>query len=480
MQSCSRSPLRGLRAGKVHVVGLAGSGVRGIVPLLCDLGMNVTGSDKDDSPVLEEFRRRGIKCWVGHSQGNVTPGTDLVLISAAIADDNPEVRAAESRSIRVLKYAQCLGYLMREKQGIAVAGTHGKTTTSAMVCSVLMSAGLDPSFLIGGEHPDLGGGSHAGKGRHFVAEACEFDRSFLNLAPQAAVVTNVEEDHLDYFESLADIRLAFREFVELLPDDGLLVYNRDDRHSRFLPTVSRARARSFSLEASGADWWVEDLCFEREGSRFVLRGPGGDSVPVRLAVPGLHNVKNSLACAAICSWAGVPVSEIALGLSGYRNVRRRFDVLRREPCTIVDDYAHHPTEVRMVVRTARQVFPGRRIVCIFQPHQYSRLRVMLDGFAESLREADEVVVTRVYRARDSEDDVRSVHGSWLAAAIQARGGRGRYVEKFSEATALLDDLRAPDTVFVFLGAGDITTLAHRYAQSVGAPSLRVPGRAVAV
>ena len=472
MQQSSHLPLRALQAGKVHVVGLAGSGIRGIVPLLRAQGMDVTGSDKDDSPVLDEFRRKGIKCWVGHSPGNVSPETDLVLISAAVARDNPEVQAAEKRSIRILKYAQCLGFLMKEKLGIAVAGTHGKTTTSAMVCSVLVHAGLDPSFLIGGEHPDLGGGSRSGQGRHFVAEACEFDRSFLNLVPRAAVVTNIEEEHLDYFGSLEDIRLAFREFVGLLPDAGRLVLNEDDRESRSLRSFTRAQVRSFSLEPGKADWWAEKIMLRGEGSRFVLRGPdasgrrGGESATVSLAVPGLHNVRNSLACAAVCSWAGVPAGRIAEGLARYRNVRRRFDVLLREPSIVIDDYAHHPTEVEAILKTTRQVFADRPITCVFQPHQYSRLRCMLKGFARVLAAADDVIVTPVYRARDSEDDVNSVRAGDLAAALRMDGTRSLHAGRLSDVPAHLSRRVEPGSVVLFLGAGDVTDLAHLYARAL--------------
>ena len=456
-------------ANQIHVVGLGGTGLRGIVPLLLARGAKVTGSDKDDSPVLKQFRSDGVECWVGHSDRNVSPGTDLVLISAAVTRDNPEVRAAEENEIRILKYAQCLGYLMREKEGIAVAGTHGKTTTSAMVCFVLTYAGLEPSFVIGGEHPDLGGGSRSGEGPHFVAEACEFDRSFLNLTPRATAITNIEEDHLDYFESLDDIQRAFAEFVDLLPADGFLVYNQDDPNSQFLRETSAVHSESFGLEPNRSDWWAEDIVLTAEGISYTLKGPGVGgqerrSIDVQLAVPGLHNIRNSMACAALCSWAGVPLENIAEGLARFRSVRRRFDMLLEEPYAVVDDYAHHPTEVAVVIRTARQVFPCRKIVCVFQPHQYSRLRRMMDGFAVALGAADDVVVTKVYRARDSEEDVRSVHASALAEELRSRGTACRYATTFPEALELLDNSLQPGQVVLFMGAGDVTDLAKRFVE----------------
>ncbi|MBN1441230.1 MAG: UDP-N-acetylmuramate--L-alanine ligase, partial [Planctomycetes bacterium] len=257
-----------LQFKRVHIVGLAGSGCSGLASMLRAKGSTITGSDKDDSPVLAKFRRSGVECWVGHSDRNISPETDLVLISAAVPRDNPEVRAAVRRRIRVLKYAQCLGYLMGEKKGIAVAGTHGKTTTSAMVACVLIKAGLDPSCVIGGDHSELGGGSRSGEGDFFVAEACEYDRSFLNLRPRAAVVTNIEAEHLDYFQSFEEIQTAFREFVGLLPLDGFLVYNADDPGSRFLRETRTGKVVSFSLERGGGDWWAEDIQREGESFRF--------------------------------------------------------------------------------------------------------------------------------------------------------------------------------------------------------------------
>ena len=455
-----------LRAGRVHVVGLGGSGVRGIVPLLVARGATVSGSDKNDSPVLERFRRDGVECSVGHSDTNVGPDTDLLLISAAVTKDNPEVRAAERRSIQVVKYAQCLGLLMGEKTGIAVAGTHGKTTTSAMTSFVLMNAGCDPSYVIGGEHPALGGGSRSGKGEHFVAEACEFDRSFLNLRPRAAVVTNVDADHLDYFASLGEIQDAFREFAHLLPSDGFLVYNRDDPNSQFLPLSVQGDAQSFSLEPGKGDWWAERVTFAAGGSSFVLRGPRGIAAEVRLRVPGLHNVRNALACAAVTYWAGVSIERIVDGLARFEGVRRRFDILAEDPCLVVDDYAHHPTEVEAVIEGARQSFPGRQVVCVFQPHQYSRLRRLLEGFSDALKLADEVVVTQVYRARDSEDDVRSVRSQDLADRIRRKGTSALYAEEFERAIGQLEGIVEPEAVVLFLGAGDVTDLAQRFAKMV--------------
>jgi UDP-N-acetylmuramate--alanine ligase len=461
-----------IAAHRVHFVGMAGSGVSGLASMFQARGATISGSDKNDSPVLERFRSRGVECWVGHSDQNLSPETDLVLISAAVTQDNPEVRAAVKNQIRVLKYAQCLGYLMGEKRGIAVAGTHGKTTTSAMITYVLLEGGLDPSCVIGGDHPELGGGSRSGQGEFFVAEACEYDRSFLNLRPRAAVVTNIEAEHLDYFKSLEEIQGAFREFIGLLPGDGLLVFNADDPGSRFLREFCPGQTMSFSLEPGPGHWWADRLICHGEGFQFFIVDPSGRRAFVRLRVPGMHNVRNSLACAAICTWAGVPLDEIAEALSRFQPVRRRFDILRREPHVVVDDYAHHPTEVDAVLRAARQAYPGRPIVCVFQPHQFSRLRIMKERFAAVLSGADRVIVVPVYRARDRDEDVRSVRVAELVDAIRRRGGIASFAPDFSRAAHLLNRSLNCRSVVLFLGAGSVTDLAKSFAGRLALQSRR--------
>jgi UDP-N-acetylmuramate--alanine ligase len=450
---------------RVHVVGVAGTGVRGLVHLLHQRGVKITGSEMLDSPVLETFRIRGIDCRVGHSSVNVDGGTNFVLISAAVSESNPEVCEAKQRSIPVLKYAQLLGLLMAEKAGIAVAGTHGKTTTTAMVSLVLQEAGLDPTFLIGGDYPGLGGSSRWGEGSHFVAEACEFDRSFLNLKPKISVVTNIEEDHLDYFHSLKDIQGAFADFVSLLPEDGYLVVNRDDPNSTYLSEFCRSRVGTFSLRPEAADWWAEDVVSEGGGCRFRIAGPDGQEARLRLRVPGIHNVLNALAATAVCRRVGVPLERIAQILETFTGVRRRFDILARGRVVVVDDYAHHPTEILAVLRAARESLRGRRLVAVFQPHQHSRLKVFREQFADVLARFDAAVVTDVYRARDKDEDAKAVQSDSLVRAINERRPLtvAQHAPRFADVLEMLRGrIREGDAV-LFLGAGDITDLARLYA-----------------
>lgn len=462
-------------AQKVHVVGIGGSGLRGMVQLLNQRGSQVSGSEMAESPVLDRLRSINIDCRVGHDEMNLAKGVKLVVVSAAVDASNPEVKAARSRSIPVWKYAQCLGRLMAEKNGIAVAGTHGKTTTTAMIAQVLESARLDPSFLIGGDYPGLGGSARWGSGPHFVAEACEYDRSFLNLTPHAAIVTNVDEDHVDYFDSLKDIRKAFGDFVGRLPTDGLLVLNHDDPSSRYLRDLSRSHVVSCSLRPRVGDWWAEELNHFGIGCRFIAVHSSGERFMVQLSVPGRHNARNALSAIAICRAMGVSLGDISEGLEAFTGVRRRFDILARGPVVVVDDYAHHPTEIKAVLSAARSRFPLHRLVAVFQPHQHSRLKRFREDFAAVLSGFDRVLVMDVFRARDSDEDARLVRSDSLVELLTARGASVASSPQLEDGLCELlrevsrdggTDGDHPGTAVIFMGAGDITELAKYFAAHV--------------
>jgi UDP-N-acetylmuramate--alanine ligase len=458
-------------ARRIHLVGIAGSGLSGLARLLASRGFQVSGSEQAESATLEKLRGEGIRSWVGQGQETIPPA-DLMVISAAVGEDNPELAGARRRGIPVLKYSQCLGRLMAERTGIAVAGTHGKTTTTAMVAWVLRAAGRDPGFLIGGEYPGLGGSSNWGSGPFFVAEACEFDRSFLNLHPTQAIVTNVEEDHLDYFQSIEEIREAFGSFVGSLPPHGLLIANADDPHSRHLPQASPAPSAWFSLRPGAGDVWAEEIEPAGGGIRFLARSLAGERTRMCLRIPGVHNVKNALAATLLLRRLSLPLEEIGGALEDFGGVRRRFEILLREPVVVIDDYAHHPTEIDAVLRAARETFPGLRIRLIFQPHQHSRTRRFLSQFARVLAQADEAVVAEVFRARDSAEDARSVSGSILADEVGRLGGRAVSAPTFGEILEHLQATVREGEVLICLGAGDITLLARRIAEHFASPALK--------
>lgn len=456
----------------VHLVGVAGTGLRGMAGILTQRGLQVTGSEASGSATVDDLRLRGVRCHVGHRFDNLAPETELVVVSAAIRKDNPEVVAARQLGIPVLKYAEFLGVLMGEKQGIAVSGTHGKTTTTALLAHVLLENDEDPSFLVGGDCPDLGGSARWGDGPFLVAEACEFDRSFLNLRPRFAIVTNIEEEHLDYFQSIGEIQSAFAEFTRYLPEDGYLVLNAEDSQSRILSEHTSSAVGRFSLRRRGGDWWASNIRrvergtadgFLRAGIAYTAESKDGESIDVNLPVPGIHNVKNSLAVIVLLRHLGMPLENIVSAVESFAGVKRRFDVLLESPVTVVDDYAHHPTEIETVVEAARDLYPDRRLRLVFQPHQYSRTHVFLDGFASVLAAADEVLITEVFAARDSEEDRARINSRVVVDRVNECGGNARYAPTFDFVESYLKQTCDAGDVVICMGAGSITLLARQIA-----------------
>ena len=449
-------------------MGMLGTGVRGLVSILRARNVHVSGSDSSGKSLPLEFQRLGVECSPVHEEANLGSDVDFLVHTAAVGDDNAEVRKAHRLGIPVLKYSEFLGKLMGEGRGLAVAGTHGKTTTSSMTSWILYSAGKDPSFVIGGRIPELGS-SRQGKGCDFVAEACEYDRSFLKLKPEAAVVTNVEEEHLDCFKDMEDILGAFQQFINQVPEKGLLVLNADDPQAMSLAPAAVCRnIQTFSLDSTVGDWRASQLRSDGLGSVFILTGPGGIRQPVKLGMPGRHNVKNALAAAAICRWVGVSAEKISEGLESFPGVHRRFEILARDPVTVIDDYAHHPTEVEALLSAARDVGFSGKVIGVFQPHQFSRLRQMLDAFAEALAGFDEILVTKPYQARDSREDQSAVSSNMLTREIELRGGTASDTPAFRDARARLDEIVLAGDAVIFMGAGSITALASEYAGKPGA------------
>ncbi len=380
----------------VHLIGIGGAGMSGLAGMLLKRGSRISGSDRAASIELVRLAERGALVTTRQEADSIPADTNLVVASAAIPADHPELLAARERGLPVIKYAQLLGHLMRCYDGIAVSGTHGKSTTAAWLSYVLKQAGLDPSFVIGARVPQLDGGSGVGDGPHFVAEACEYDRSFHHLAPRRAAILNIEEDHLDCYADLAAIRRSFAEFAGLIGVGGLLVYNHDDSGCREIAAQVGCRTCSFG-SAAEADWRVVDVAVE-EGlcvGDFEFRGERLGRL--RLGLPGRHNLENALAVAALAHDCGVPWGAIASGLSGFGGAERRLQ-LRGEigGVRVLDDYAHHPTEIRVTLDAARRRYQPGCLWCVFQPHQHSRTRFLLDDFARSFAQADRVVVPDIY------------------------------------------------------------------------------------
>ncbi len=432
----------------------------GIALLLRHEGCRVSGCDAAPGEITESLMRDGVPIATGHSPGHLDDDTDMVIISAAIRDTNPELREARRRNLRVYKYAQLLGWLMSRREGIAVAGSHGKTTTTSMIAYTFNHAGRDPSMLVGGIVPQLGGNTRNGGAGPFVVEACEYDRSFLNLRPMAAVITNIDRDHLDYYRGIDELVEAFGAFASRVAPSGVMVVNGDDPHALRAAMRSLARVETFG-EGDSCGWRLTRWKRRNGRTRFRVAHHGRDLGEFDLLAPGLYNIRNALACMAVCRHFGVATQQIREALATFKGARRRFDRIGEAAgVTVMDDYGHHPTEVRVTLDAARQEFPGRRMWCVFQPHQYSRTRLLLDEFGASFGSADRVIVPDIYSVRDTVSDRRSVHARDLVRAIRDNGVDAVYGADFPRVVnRLLLDVTRGDVVMT-MGAGPVDSVAR--------------------
>ncbi|MCC5871799.1 MAG: UDP-N-acetylmuramate--L-alanine ligase [Gammaproteobacteria bacterium] len=450
------------RIRRIHFVGIGGSGMCGIAEVLLNQGYRVTGSDLQRSDATVRLERLGAGVTIGQRADNVE-GADVVVVSSAIHADNPELVAAHAGRVPVVRRAEMLGELMRYRHGIAVAGTHGKTTTTSMVTAILAAAGKDPTFVIGGLLNSVGANAGLGASRYLVAEADESDASFLHLQPMVAVLTNIDADHMGtYGGDFARLKQAFVDFLHRLPFYGLAVVCIDDEHVRsILDDVSRPLVTyGFSEDAAVRAGEVET---HDRSSRFTVLREGRDPLPVTMPLPGRHNVLNALAAIAVATDEGIADAAIVAGLASYSGVGRRFEVrdmtVQGRAITLVDDYGHHPTEVAAVIRTARDCWPGRRLVMVYQPHRYSRTRDLYDDFTRVLAGVDLLVLLEVYAA--GEAAIAGADGRSLARSLRQRGPLDPvFAEQVDEVTAVLADLLQPGDVLITQGAGDIGNLAR--------------------
>jgi UDP-N-acetylmuramate--alanine ligase len=439
---------------RVHFIGIGGIGMSGIAEILLTMGYAVSGSDLRGSATTERLERLGATIYVGHAAGNAA-ASDVVVTSSAVAKDNPEVVEARARKIPVIQRAEMLAELMRLKYGIAIAGMHGKTTTTSMVAAVLAGGELDPTVVVGGRVDALGSNARLGRSQYLVAEADESDRSFLLLSPILAVVTNLDREHMDSYADMADVENCFVEFMDKVPFYGAVTACVDDERLRgILPRVRR-RVYTYGLSAE-ADFRLRMLAAtENCHARFEVNARGLVLGPFELHVPGRHNVLNATAAVAIGVQLGLTPEKIAAGLATFRGVDRRFQIRGVERgVTVVDDYGHHPTEIRATLQAARECGYGRVLV-LFQPHRYTRTRDLMEDFAGAFGDADAVQVLDIYAA--SEQPIEGVTGETLAAAIQAKnGGRVMYAASMAEAVErLVEDARAGEMILT-LGAGSVS------------------------
>jgi len=449
---------------QIHFVGIGGVGMSGIGSVMLNLGYRVTGSDMVESDVTERLREMGAKVTIGHSADSVAQA-DVVVTSTAVSTDNIEVKAAVDAGIPVIPRAEMLGELMRFRQGIAVAGTHGKTTTTSLIAAVLVAAGMDPTFIVGGLVKSVSGNARLGSGRWLIAEADESDASFLYLQPYLAVVTNIDSDHMDFYGGSFDRLVStFADFLSHLPFYGLAILCADD------PVVADLRVRlkkpvlTYGTER-GADYYASEIRPQGSHMMFHVHLPDGARLPIDLALAGRHNVLNALAAIAVADKVGASHESIVEGLKNFQGIDRRFEILGElsvagGSAVVVDDYAHHPNEIAATLEAVSGCWPDRRRVVVFQPHRYTRTRDLLDEFAALLAAETQLVVTGVYPA--GEEVIASASGPVLCERIRALGGVDPvYLEDVFLLPDKLPELVQPGDVVLTLGAGNIGHVARK-------------------
>ncbi|MBL3557162.1 MULTISPECIES: UDP-N-acetylmuramate--L-alanine ligase [Marinobacter] len=456
------------RIRNIHFVGIGGAGMSGIAEVLKNQGYEVSGSDIREGAVTDRLTSMGIEVFIGHREQN-SAAADVVVVSSAVSSDNPEVSAARSRRVPIVPRAEMLAEIMRYRHGIAVAGTHGKTTTTSLIASILGEAGLDPTFVIGGKLNSAGTNAQLGGSRYLVAEADESDASFLHLTPVISVVTNIEADHMDtYGGDVGRLKQTFVDFLHNLPFYGVAVMCVDDDYvQEIIPRISRAII-TYGIDNPEADYRAENIQSDGLRTRFVVRRPGGRSdLYVELKMPGRHNVLNALASIAVATDEGVEDAAICRGLAGFAGVGRRFQVYgdyktRKGTITLIDDYGHHPTEVEAVIRAAHDAWPDRRLVMLYQPHRYTRTRDLYEDFVRVLSEVDGLLLMEVYSA--GEPSINGADGRALCRSIRQRGSvEPVFVEDNNEIEALLANNLQDGDLLITQGAGDIGGVAARLA-----------------
>jgi UDP-N-acetylmuramate--alanine ligase len=444
------------------MVGIAGSGMRSLADVLSAAGWQISGSDLDASSVAG----CAWKVHAGHDARNVSDAIDIVVRSDAIADDNPELVQARALGIEVVSYAAMLGRLMGPRTGVAIAGTHGKSTTTAMAGAILVAAGYDPTVVCGARTPGSFSGGRYGRGRVMLAEACEYRANFCHLKPQVAVISGIEPDHFDCYASLGELENGFAQLVACLPTDGLLLVRQECAATSRAIVHRRAACETFGFSPS-ATWQATELRERRGQYSFQVRCRHRLVTQLKLNVPGKHNVQNALAAAAIASHLGATGAQIRAGLDRFAGLEGRMQVVADDgQLAVINDCAHHPTEVAAALSTVRQLFPQRRSCCVFQPHQISRTKALIHEFAVSLQNADQVIVTPVFPAREKASRAVQDLASKLAAQARALGVHAVHLAKLEQIHDHLSGWLSPGDVVTTLGAGDIGRIAHELGQGL--------------
>ena len=454
---------------RFHFIGAGGVGMSGLAQLLMKNRAFVTGSDQTQSSVIDKLCESGADIKIGHNAANLEPQTDAVVVSAAIKQDNPELKLARERGLKVYKYAQMLGELMSQYEGIAIAGTHGKSTTGGWLVYLLERAGINTNFIIGAQISQLGCSSGVADSSCFVAEACEYDRSFLNLKPKIACILNIEADHLDYYKDEDEIVDAFALFTLGVRPGGMLIAN--GRDANVLKVIERLGTdigcETFGLDES-CNFYARNLKLNNGLYTFDVYHNGERLGAAKISLPGKHNVANALAVAALAVTLGLDAPQVLDLLPQFTGIDRRLMLKGQfDEITVIDDYAHHPTEIKASLEAIRQRYQPGRIWCVFQPHQYSRTRFLLDDFAESFKLADITIVPEIYFVRDSQTARKEINSKILVEKMRQNGTEAMFIDGFGDICDYLKENVMPGDMVITMGAGDIWKVADEYIQWLG-------------
>ena len=452
-----------------HLIGVCGAGMRALAQILLDDGWVLSGSDLSSPNLsMRKLIERGLDFHLGHSASNLPVSTQTVVYSPAIPDQNVERIAAAQRHVLQRSYSQMVGHLMGQSTGVCIAGTHGKSTVTAMTATILDRAKRLSGVVLGAELCDGGRSGWSGSGDLFVAESCEFQTSFFDYAPQYAAILSIEPDHFDCFADLKSLQTAFTTFAGRTAPDGVLLVNADCPVSRSVSAeaITAAKRVSFGVSPS-ADWQAHHVEQDSRGIRYQLTHRNRAVVPIELPLFGQHNVWNSLAASALCAEIGVPPDVIQASLAGFHGIRRRFEFVgEHNGITLVDDYAHHPTAVKVTLQTLRSLVGQQTIRCVFQPHQVLRTRTLIADFAASFRDADDVIIAPVFAAREAVNDEPLRISQELANQICGHGVSARFFPSLDQIVSTLEDESRPGDVIVTMGAGDIDRIHHEFTQRV--------------
>ena len=445
----------------IYFIGIGGISMSGFAELLTAMGFTIKGSDRTKSKITRHLEALGIKIVYEQTCENITSDIDFVVYTAAISESNPEYVKAKELGLPMLERAALVGQVMKNyNTAIAVAGTHGKTSTTSIASHIMMEADMDPTISVGGILPAIHGNIRIGKSSHFITEACEYTNSFLKFYPTIGIILNIEADHLDFFKDLDDIRHSFRKFAEKIPANGTLIINSDIENYEEITDGLPCRIITFSTDDASADFSAADISFDKLGcGRFTLVKSGTRCDELQLQIVGKHNISNTLACLALSSLFDIPSETIQRGLSKYKGTERRFEY--KGTCngaTIIDDYAHHPQEIAATLAAAKN-YPHKKIWCVFQPHTYSRTAALLDDFARVLLAADEVILADIYAAR--EVNKLGVSANDIALKMEEYGKHVHYLPSFDEIETIILENCVPGDLLITMGAGDIVKVGEK-------------------